>query len=79
MSDIDELKRRAGITEWIDGGEQTGEANPEAIATTFINGNQSDAFRATQDTAMFAKVVLVLKDMDQNAMMTFLNMAANRG
>lgn len=75
MSDLDDLKRRAGITEEYDG------EYPALIAQNFINGNQKDAFQAIGDSVpLFAQVVLHMGNAyGQEALMNFLQFASRRG
>jgi hypothetical protein len=83
MSDIDDLKRRAGITEMDypqDGPAGHAYKGVPQIADTFKNGNIKDAFEAIgSDVSLFARVAIYLNHMDKPEFERFLKIASKRG
>ncbi len=75
MSDLDNLKRRAGII------AEDEVSNIEFIGNNFINGNQKDTFQAIGgNVSLFAQVAIYLGATGgQESLMNFLNHTARRG
>lgn len=78
MSELDDIKRRAGITE-DDYGTDT-EMSAANLARSWINGNRNDTFRAVKgNTALFASVAMILNNVGSNELIDFLQAAIRRG
>lgn len=80
MSDIDDIKRRAGILNEYEHLNAHAESNAADLARTYINGNISDAFAGVEgNLPLFAEVALILNNMGHDEMIQFLQMAMRRG